>query len=126
MKYNSDKIFILFIVAIIIISAFLYKGYSINLQEEKEKGVINAQLIKEKEIIKEKEEKENKENEEKRINLENCLTLVEERVDRLFKSNFKNCDTISGINFKCLNEIEIGAEKIRKEGKSECFKKYPQ
>lgn len=59
MKYNSDKIFILFIIAITIISAFLYKGYSINLQEEKEKEVINAQLIKEKEIIKEKEEIEN-------------------------------------------------------------------
>jgi len=116
-----------FKVAIVIILTMIVSAYALGQYAYYQKQQAQIQLGKEKqEQLKLEKERENKEKKEKIIDLENCLTLVEERVDRLFKNNFKNCDTMSGINSECLNEIEIGAEKIRKEGKSECFKKYPQ
>ena len=110
MKYNSDKIFILFIVAIIIISAFLYKSYSINLQEEKE--VINAQLIKEKEIIKEKEEIENNKKQETenitKMKLKSQLDYFDSIFENVLIDAHINCGWLAEHNNAILrNDSEI-------------------
>lgn len=112
MKYNSDKIFVLFVIAIIIISAFLYKGYSVNLQKEKEKEVINAQLIKEKEMIKEKEEIENNKKQEienvTRIKLKSQLDYFDSIFENILIDAHINCGWLAEHNNAILrNDSEI-------------------
>lgn len=80
---DINKIFILIVIFIVIIAVFGYKAYSTNLQSDKEKEVIQTQLIKEKEILDLKAQQQQKESEEKTILLNDCISKAKHNLIKL-------------------------------------------
>ncbi len=144
MNFHSNKIFILGIISVVIISAFLYKAYSVDLQEEKEKEVINAQLLKEKEIISEKgkmdenarrEDQTGRENQKELLN--SCLKIGLEYFEKAQKQvlvpYYNQCVEIGNrypsLGSECLNDLSKKRSEVRNDlekSEADCYKRYPQ
>lgn len=56
---------------------------------------------------------------EEKLNI--CLTGAEKESKRLYLLNVVNCKTA-----ECFNELGEGLDKMTREDKDECFRKYPQ
>jgi len=70
---NKNIILVSILALVMIISAFAYKSYSVNLQKEKELFIIEAQQQKEQAILQEKNDAQEKEKLEKSAALKSCI-----------------------------------------------------
>lgn len=136
---NKNKSFIILVLGVIIVSIFVYKAYSTNLQKDKEQAVIQTQLLKEKEILEQKQIYElEKEQNQKRLQ-DICLSQAADNARE--KLDFFGFPPDKFVE-KCIEEgnfiirarencISVGNDLIQdlnddfEKEEAECYQRYP-